>query len=77
MRNLHRLTSRELEIIRAILDGATTSQEVAERLTISYRTVRSHLTNIYLKAGVKSQARLILMCLDRIERAPALRGYKF
>lgn len=72
-----RLTQRELDVIRTILAGHITPIEVAAELTISRRTVRSHLTNIYQKAGVKSLTRLVLMCLDRIERAPALRGYKF
>ena len=77
MNHHQRLTQRELDVIRTILAGHITPREVAAELLISHRTVRSHLTNIYEKVGVKSLTRLVLMCLDRIERSPVLRGYKF
>lgn len=77
MEHLHRLTSRELDVIRAILAGHVTREQIAAHLSISPRTATSHMSNIRGKTNVRSKAQLILMCLDRIERAPALQGYKF
>lgn len=77
MRPNHRLTDRERDVIRAMLAGHVTADEVAAHLIISSATVKAHLTNIFQKTGVKSRTHLVLMCLDRIPRVPALRGYKF
>lgn len=77
MNHHQRLTQRELDVLRTILAGHITVGEVAAQLIISPSTARCHLTNIYRKTGVKSRTHLVLMCLDRIERVPALKGYKF
>jgi DNA-binding NarL/FixJ family response regulator len=53
------LTRRELEIIRAVLDGDT-NREVATRLAISENTVKRHLMHIYNKMGVSSRVELAL-----------------
>jgi DNA-binding NarL/FixJ family response regulator len=42
------LTSRELEILRLMAEGLD-NQEIADRLYISYLTVRGHVRNILLK----------------------------
>ena len=34
-------------------------RKVAERLCVSYYTVRSHLRNVYLKPGINTQVELI------------------
>ena len=52
---LNGLTPREIEILRLVALGLS-DQAVAERLTISSRTVNAHLTSIYNKLGVKSRA---------------------
>ena len=51
------LTARELEIARLAADGLS-SREVADRLSISVRTVDNHLGTIYSKLGVRSRAEL-------------------
>jgi DNA-binding NarL/FixJ family response regulator len=48
------LTKREIEILRAIADGAT-NRQVAQQICISEKTVGRHLANIYAKLGVSSR----------------------
>ncbi|MCZ2357645.1 MAG: response regulator transcription factor [Bacteroidia bacterium] len=52
------LTSREIEIIRLIVQEYTNA-EIAERLTISPRTVDTHRRNLLQKTGVKNTAGLV------------------
>lgn len=53
-----RLTRRELEILRHIVDGGT-SQQIAETLHISPRTVEAHRANLMQKLGLKNTAALV------------------
>ncbi len=53
------LTKREIEIIHLISQEATT-QEIAEKLLISTKTVENHKNNIFNKLEVKNAAGLIL-----------------
>jgi two-component system nitrate/nitrite response regulator NarL len=53
------LTRRELDIIRAVLDGDT-NREIAARLTISENTVKRHLMHTFNKMGVSSRVELAL-----------------
>lgn len=52
------LTTREVEIMALICEGLT-SQEISERLHISCKTVESHRSTLFLKAGVRNVAGLI------------------
>jgi len=52
------LSKREVEVMRLIIDGMSNSQ-VAETLFISKNTVKYHLTNIYLKLGVRRRSEAI------------------
>jgi DNA-binding NarL/FixJ family response regulator len=54
------LTPRETEVLRAAADGVRTS-EIAERLSISERTVKAHLANIYQKLGVDSRTAAVAL----------------
>ncbi|WP_371786118.1 helix-turn-helix transcriptional regulator [Streptosporangium subroseum] len=54
-----RLTDREREIALLICTGMK-RREIADRLTISMRTVDVHLTRIYRKTGVNSRMELAL-----------------
>ena len=49
---------RELEIIRYCADGLM-SKEIAEKLSISARTVEGHKLNIFKKMGISNTAELI------------------
>jgi ATP/maltotriose-dependent transcriptional regulator MalT len=48
------LTDREVEVLRLVADGSTNAA-VAERLTISERTVERHVSNIFCKLGVTTR----------------------
>jgi DNA-binding NarL/FixJ family response regulator len=49
------LTDREVEVLRLVSTGLT-NRGVAERLTLSERTVERHLSNIFGKLGISSRA---------------------
>lgn len=52
------LTDREMEIVR-LLAGGQRPAVIARRLTLSLRTVRNHLANVYAKLGVQSAAQAV------------------
>lgn len=58
------LTARELEVLRLIVQGARNS-EIGQRLSISVKTVETHLTSIYGKLGVQSRAEAIALAQRR------------
>lgn len=57
------LTDREVQILQMLADGCTPA-EVAERLFISPKTVRNHLTKVYDKLGVNSRSAAIVVGLQ-------------
>jgi DNA-binding CsgD family transcriptional regulator len=52
-----RITPREAEIIRLLLEGAGT-KDVADRLFISPKTAENHVTHVYEKLGVSSRVQM-------------------
>lgn len=54
------LSTREREIVRLIVDGAS-NKEVASALDISERTVKGHLSNVFQKLGVTDRLKLVLL----------------
>jgi NarL family two-component system response regulator LiaR len=58
------LTERELEVSRLVAKGWT-NQEIAERLVISERTARTHLSNILGKLNLTNRTQLALFALRR------------
>ena len=57
------LSGRELEIIELVAEGLT-NQEIAERLTISKRTVDNHVSNVFTKTGSKNRVALLNWAMD-------------
>lgn len=57
------LTERELDVLRAVADGASVAQ-AAEALVVSRETVKKHLGNIYAKLGVHSKMAAVAMLRD-------------
>ena len=49
------LTPREVELLHLVAEGLT-NDEIADRLTLSARTVERHLSNIYRKLGVSGRS---------------------
>jgi len=54
----HKLSIREIEILGLIMIGYTNHQ-IADKLFISYETVKSHRKNILTKTGARNTASLI------------------
>jgi DNA-binding CsgD family transcriptional regulator len=52
------LTPRECELVSLILQGKSNA-EIEKSLFISVHTVKNHLTNVFLKVGVKNRMQLI------------------
>jgi DNA-binding NarL/FixJ family response regulator len=57
------LTPRELEVLELIAQGTNNSQ-IAEKLVISDKTVRNHVTNIFGKLQVADRAQAIIKARD-------------
>jgi len=66
---LSTLTRRELDIVKLIADGAT-NKEVGVELDISDRTVKGHLSNIFLKLGIPDRMKLMLFLNDERQQGP-------
>ena len=60
---LHSLTSREREIMRAILAGKM-NKVIADELNIAMRTVEVHRAHVFEKMGVKSAVELATLLAD-------------
>lgn len=56
------LTGRELEILKLVAQGLP-NQEIAERLVISERTVRTHVSNILAKLHLANRTQAALYAL--------------
>ena len=57
------LSAREIEIIELVAEGLT-NQEIADRLTISKRTVDNHVSNVFTKTGSKNRVALLNWAMD-------------
>ncbi|MBK9729794.1 MAG: response regulator transcription factor [Chitinophagaceae bacterium] len=57
-REIPSFSKREMEVLR-LLNEECTTQQIADKLFISFHTVESHRKNILMKAGVKNTAGLI------------------
>lgn len=57
------LSAREVEIVELVAEGLT-NQEIAERLTISKRTVDNHVSNVFTKTGAKNRVALLNWAMD-------------
>lgn len=59
-----KLTSREKEVLQLIVDECTTD-EIAEKLFLSVKTVESHRSNLIQKLGVKNSAGLVRVAFEK------------
>ena len=51
-----RLTARERELLRCLASGVSSTEDLADRLYISQKTVKNHLASIYDKLAVSDRA---------------------
>jgi DNA-binding NarL/FixJ family response regulator len=58
------LSKREQEVLNGLLENLA-NKEIADRLHISERTVKFHVSNLLAKFGVRRRADLILLCYQR------------
>ncbi|GAA2323836.1 response regulator transcription factor [Streptomyces kunmingensis] len=58
------LSAREREVLLLVSRG-TSNKEIARELFISEATVKTHLTHIYAKLGVKDRAAAVAVAYDR------------
>ncbi|MEJ3742603.1 response regulator transcription factor [Actinomycetes bacterium KLBMP 9797] len=60
---LHRLTDREREIVIGVARGATNT-EIAERLYIGPATVKSHVSSILTKLGLRDRTQIVVFAYE-------------
>jgi len=58
------LSQREQEVLTGLLENLA-NKELAEKMNISERTVKFHVSNLLAKFGVRRRADLILLCYQR------------
>jgi DNA-binding NarL/FixJ family response regulator len=58
------LTEREIEVLQLAGKGIT-NREIADRLSISHRTVQAHLSHIFNKLGVSSRTEAVVYALRK------------
>jgi DNA-binding NarL/FixJ family response regulator len=58
------LTPRELDVVKLIAEGLT-SEEIAEALTISHKTVDRHRANVLEKLGMRNRVELTRYAIRR------------
>lgn len=55
---INAISTREHEIVEYLVQGAT-AREVADALSLSLHTVRTHIRNIYAKLGLANRIELL------------------
>ena len=58
--SMDELTKRERQVAQAVTDGLS-NREIAERLSISERTVKARLTSVFQKMDVRDRVQLALL----------------
>lgn len=61
--SLNGLTERELEVLRAVGSGLS-NLEIAERLAISYATVKTHVSRLLTKLDARDRAQLVVIAYE-------------
>lgn len=70
-RSLEVLSKKENEVINLLLQGYD-DREIGNKLFISDKTVRNHISNILQKVGIKTRTQLVLWALQQIGKIEQL-----
>ena len=58
------LSTREVDALRGLAEGKVYKQ-IAQELSLSVSTIRTHLHNVYRKIGAVDRAQAVLIARDR------------
>jgi DNA-binding NarL/FixJ family response regulator len=61
------LTKRELQVVEALSEGLT-NREIAQRLGLSWHTIKNHLFQIFDKVGVSNRMELLFLTVTKPAR---------
>ncbi len=59
----HRLSRREMDIAQAVCE-CLSNKQIGDKLFISEKTVKSHISNILAKMGMKDRMQLVMFCKE-------------
>lgn len=59
----HKLSRREMEIAQSVCE-CLGNKQIGEKLFISEKTVKSHISNILAKMGMKDRMQLVMFCKE-------------
>jgi len=62
-RRAEAVTGRERDVLRCLVRGISSTDDIAEELYISQKTVKNHLASIYEKLGVNDRAQAVVETL--------------
>jgi len=54
------ITERERDVLRCLVQGISSTDDIADELYISQKTVKNHLASIYEKLGVNDRAQAVV-----------------
>ena len=57
------LTEREVEVLTLVGEGLS-NEQIADRLVISIKTVKTHITHLLTKLGARDRAQLVIAAYD-------------